>query len=46
MEAYAFVNNMTYDEVKEKCQEEESKKYQVCYHGKQVDGEIIVPSVP
>jgi hypothetical protein len=39
MEAYAFVNNMTYDEVKEKCQEEESKKYQVCYHCKQVDGE-------
>jgi hypothetical protein len=39
MEAYAFVNNLSYDEVKEKCLEEEAKKYEVCYHCKQVDGE-------
>ena len=39
MEAYGNNKDIPYDEVKELCQKEESKKYEVCYHCKQVDGE-------
>ena len=39
MEVYAEENKIPYEKVKELCQIEESKKYEKCFHCKQIFGE-------